>query len=104
MGELVLASPKGLGRDILTRAWESIGPQPFRRDYWGIADKNAAQIDGTHRTDWLLWKYIDPHIDFYIASIYVFYERPEVHLLHGRECRRELHSHPRTRQQACLCI
>ena len=30
------------------------GPQPFRRDYWGIADKNAAQIDGTHRTDWLL--------------------------------------------------
>ena len=53
------------------------GPQPFRRDYWGIAGKNAAQIDGTHRTDWLLWKYIDPHVDFYIASIYVFYERPE---------------------------
>jgi hypothetical protein len=53
------------------------GPQPFRRDYWGIADKDAAQIDGTHRTDWLLWKYIDPHVDFYIASIYLFYDRPE---------------------------
>ena len=53
------------------------GPQPFRRDYWGIAGKNAAQIDGTHRTDWALWKYIDPYVDFYIASIYVFYERPE---------------------------
>jgi hypothetical protein len=53
------------------------GPQPFRRDYWGIADKSAAQIDGTHRTDWRLWQYIDPHVDFYIASIYVFYDRPD---------------------------
>ncbi len=52
------------------------GPQPFNRDYWGIADDNAAQIDGKHRTDWRLWQYIDPHVDFYVASIYVFYDRP----------------------------
>jgi len=53
------------------------GPQPSRRDYWGIADASAAQIDGTHRTDWLLWKYIDRHVDFYVAGIYVFYDRPD---------------------------
>jgi hypothetical protein len=53
------------------------GPQPFRRDYWGIADKSAAQVDGTHTEDWRLWKYIDPHVDFYIASIYVFYPQPD---------------------------
>lgn len=52
------------------------GPQPFRRDYWGIAGKDAAQIDGTHLLDAALWKHIDPHVDFYIASIYVFYDDP----------------------------
>lgn len=53
------------------------GVQPFRRDYWGIAGKSAQQIDGTHRTDMLLWTHIDPHVDFYVASIYVFYESPD---------------------------
>ena len=53
------------------------GPQPFRRDFWGIAGKDAKQIDGTHRLDDKLWKYIDPHVDFYIASIYLFYDGPE---------------------------
>ena len=52
------------------------GPQPFRRDYWGIAGKDAQQIDGTHRTDAALWKHIDPFVDFYIASVYVFYDDP----------------------------
>ena len=52
------------------------GPQPFRRDYWGIAGKDAQQIDGTHKLDAELWKFIDPHVDFYIASIYVFYDEP----------------------------
>ena len=52
------------------------GPQPFRRDYWGLSGKSAQQIDGTHRTDAELWQYIDPAVDFYIASVYVFYEEP----------------------------
>lgn len=52
------------------------GPQPFRRDYWGITGKDATQIDGTHKTDWRLWKYIDPYVDFYTASIYIFYDDP----------------------------
>lgn len=52
------------------------GVQPFRRDYWGVAGKSAQQIDGTHRSDAELWQYIDPHVDFYIASVYVFYDNP----------------------------
>ena len=52
------------------------GPQPFRRDFWGIAGKDAKQIDGTHTLDAKLWKYIDPHVDFYVASIYLFYDNP----------------------------
>jgi hypothetical protein len=52
------------------------GPQPFRRDYWGVAGKSARQIDGTHHSDAELWQYIDPHVDFYIASVYVFYDDP----------------------------
>jgi len=52
------------------------GPQPFRRDYWGIAGKTAQQIDGTHVLDGELWRHIDPFVDFYVASIYVFYDDP----------------------------
>jgi len=52
------------------------GPQPFRRDYWGVAGKSAQQIDGTHRSDAELWQYIDPQVDFYVASVYVFYDDP----------------------------
>ncbi|MBM3858918.1 MAG: hypothetical protein FJ395_04625 [Verrucomicrobia bacterium] len=53
------------------------GIQPFRRDYWGIAGKTAKQIDGTHRSDAEMWQHIDPFVDFYIASVYVFYEQPD---------------------------
>lgn len=52
------------------------GPQAFRRDYWGVAGKSSRQIDGTHRSDSELWQWIDPHVDFYIASVYVFYDDP----------------------------
>lgn len=52
------------------------GPQPFRRDYWGIAGKDAQQIDGTHKSDAELWKHINPAVDFCIASIYCFYDNP----------------------------
>ena len=53
------------------------GPQPFRRDYWGITGKSAQQIDGTHHSDAALWQHIDPFVDYYIASIYVFYDKPD---------------------------
>ncbi|MEY5015613.1 MAG: hypothetical protein RIS92_1971 [Verrucomicrobiota bacterium] len=53
------------------------GPQPFRRDYFGISGKSAQQIDGTHHSDAELWQHIDPFVDYYIASIYVFYEKPD---------------------------
>ncbi len=52
------------------------GPQPFRRDYWGVAGKSAQQIDGTHHSDAELWQHIAPHVDFYVASVYVFYDDP----------------------------
>ncbi len=52
------------------------GPQPFRRDYWGIAGKDARQIDGTHARDADLWTHIDPAVDFVIASVYIFYDEP----------------------------
>lgn len=52
------------------------GPQPFRRDFWGVAGKDAGQIDGSHRTDGELWRHIDPYVDFYISSIYAFYDEP----------------------------
>lgn len=52
------------------------GVQPFRRDYWGISGKSAEQIDGTHRSDAEIWSDIDPHVDFYVASVYLFYDNP----------------------------
>jgi hypothetical protein len=53
------------------------GIQPFHRDYWGIAGKEAQQIDGTHRSDERLWNHIDKYVDFYTVSTYVFYDRPD---------------------------
>jgi hypothetical protein len=52
------------------------GAQPFRRDYHGIAGKDAKQIDGTHVSDAAMWKHIDPFVDFYVSSVYVFYDDP----------------------------
>jgi hypothetical protein len=52
------------------------GPQPFRRDYWGLSGKSAQQIDGTHKTDGELWGHIAPAVDFCVASIYCFYDTP----------------------------
>jgi len=52
------------------------GPQPFRRDYWGVAGKDAQQIDGTHKTDAELWRHIAPAVDFCVASVYCFYDDP----------------------------
>lgn len=52
------------------------GPQPFRRDYWGVAGKTAQQIDGSHRTDAELYRHIAPYVDFIVASVYLFYDDP----------------------------
>lgn len=52
------------------------GAQPFRRDYWGVSGKSAQQIDGTHSIDAELWQYIDPYVDIYFASVYIFYDNP----------------------------
>jgi len=60
------------------------GPQPFKRDYWGVAGKDARQIDGTHKSDADLWKYINPSVDFVIASIYCFYDNPGLIVCSGR--------------------
>lgn len=52
------------------------GVQAFRRDYWGVAGKTSQQIDAGHQIDEIFWKYIDPFVDVYVASIYVFYDDP----------------------------
>ncbi|TIL54855.1 hypothetical protein [Mesorhizobium sp.] len=49
------------------------GVQPFHRSI----SPDAAQNDGTHKSDWRLWKYIEPYVDFYVASIYLFYDQPD---------------------------
>lgn len=53
------------------------GLQPFWRDYWGIARKNLSQINEKHQIDGKIWKHIDPHVDFYVSDIYIFYDRPD---------------------------
>jgi hypothetical protein len=53
------------------------GPQAFHRDYWGISGKSAQQIDGSHASDYRIWQHIDPFVDVYLASIYVFYNKPD---------------------------
>lgn len=53
------------------------GPQPFQRDYWGISGKDIDQLKTKHRDDLNLWKRIDPFVDFYVASIYAFYDNPD---------------------------
>jgi hypothetical protein len=52
------------------------GPQPFRRDYWGVLGKPAPSDDPDHQEDLDLWQYIAPHVDFTVASVYVFYDDP----------------------------
>lgn len=53
------------------------GVQPFMRDYHGVSGRNARQIEGAHQRDGAIWRYIDPYADFYVASIYVFYNLPD---------------------------
>jgi hypothetical protein len=53
------------------------GLQPFQRDYWTFAGRSAAQVADAHAADAALWRLIDPYVDFYVASIYAFYDRPD---------------------------
>lgn len=53
------------------------GIQPFRRDYWGLVNKSVLEIDGAHAYDKDLWKYIEEYVDFYISSVYLFYNTPD---------------------------
>ena len=53
------------------------GLQPFNRDFWGFVGKTRAQLDHAHATDMQFWRLVDPFVDFYTASIYAFYDRPE---------------------------
>jgi hypothetical protein len=53
------------------------GLQPFQRDYWGFVGKATAQKQDAYEADLALWRLIDPYVDFYTASIYAFYDRPD---------------------------
>lgn len=52
------------------------GIQPFSRDYVGVVNKSQKEIDKAHEKDDIIWQYIDPFVDFYIADIYVYSENP----------------------------
>jgi hypothetical protein len=51
------------------------GPQIFNRDYWGFS--KPSELEKSHLPDLKLWKYIDPYVDFYTSSAYVFYDWPD---------------------------
>lgn len=57
------------------------GPQVFNRDYWGLAKASTPekrqQLQQKHEADLRLWKYIEPHVDFYITDIYMYYDLPD---------------------------
>lgn len=51
------------------------GPQVFNRDYWGFT--KPLQLAQSHSSDLRLWKYIDPYVDYYVSSAYIFYDFPD---------------------------
>lgn len=53
------------------------GLQPFHRDYYGFVGKDANHIDGAHATDDRMWRYVEPYVDAYVSSIYVFFAKPD---------------------------
>jgi hypothetical protein len=52
------------------------GPQVFNRDFWGFT-KKLSELEKVHEHDLKLWKHIDPYVDFYISSNYIFYDFPD---------------------------
>lgn len=54
------------------------GVQLFGRDYWGFVKPSTPEkLERKHSADLKLWKYIDPHVDFYISDVYMFYDLPD---------------------------
>jgi hypothetical protein len=53
------------------------GLQPFRKDYYGLLQNDAAGIERLHRNDSIIWEAVDPHVDFYTADIYIFHDEPD---------------------------
>ena len=53
------------------------GIQPFSRDYFGVRNKTSEQIDERHKNELLIWKNIDPVVDYYTSSVYFFDEQPD---------------------------
>ena len=52
------------------------GKQRFERDYWGFVNSTEDELYNTHLPDLQIWQHVDNEVDFYIASIYLFYEVP----------------------------
>jgi hypothetical protein len=53
------------------------GPQVFNRDYWKLSTATREQVAAMHQEAALLWKHIDPFVDYYIADVYYFYDQPD---------------------------
>jgi hypothetical protein len=51
------------------------GPQIFNGEYAGFA--KPSQLEQAHSSDLKLWKYIDPHVNFYVSSAYILYDLPD---------------------------
>ncbi|MBL8552339.1 MAG: hypothetical protein JNJ73_20285 [Hyphomonadaceae bacterium] len=53
------------------------GRQPVQKDYWGYVNSDPETFARGHAADDAeMWRMIDPHIDFYTADIYNFYDEP----------------------------
>jgi hypothetical protein len=52
------------------------GPQLFNRDFWGFTE-TVEKLEQAHRNDLKLWQHIDPYVDFYAISTYIFYDLPD---------------------------
>ncbi|PSB04081.1 hypothetical protein [Merismopedia glauca] len=53
------------------------GVQVFSRDYHVFLRSSISDIPKTKQADLDFWKYLDDYVDFYLPSIYVFYDKPD---------------------------
>jgi hypothetical protein len=51
------------------------GIQPFNSEFWGF--KYPSELTKRHQNDLKLWKHIDPYVDFYVVSGYLFLDTPD---------------------------
>lgn len=53
------------------------GVQPFARDYWGfVRARTRYDLLLRHSGDLPLWQAVEPHVDYAVASVYVFHDDP----------------------------